>query len=232
MLTVAIVEDEGGVSELLRRYIRKFSEESGEKFKVFAYPDGVSFLSETEQKFDIVLMDIQMPIMDGMRTAKKLRAQDTTAAIIFVTNMAKFAVEGYEVNALDFIVKPVDYFVFALKFEKAVRLQKSRRNDFILVPSAEGIAKMSAASVRYVEVDLHFVIYHTDDGDIRVRGSMKETESRLSGKGFCRCSNSFLVNLARVDRIDQTFVTVEGENIPISRSRKKEFLDAFSLFYR
>ena len=232
MMKVAIVEDEKNVSGLLQKYVQKFGEENGEQFKLFPYPDGAAFLTELDQEFNIVLMDIQMPVMDGMRTAKKMRMRDNNASLIFVTNMAQYAVEGYAVDAVDFIVKPVDYFVFALKFEKAVRIQKMRQNDAIVLNTSDGMAKISTSSIRYIEGDLHFVVYHTDKGDFRIRSSMKDAEKRVPQKQFARCSNSFLVNLSRVERIESNSVIVEGNELPISRAKKKQFLDAFSIFYR
>lgn len=232
MLSIAIVEDEEGYSKLLQRYIKKYSEETGVQFKIFAYSDGVSFLTDCEKGFNIVLMDIQMPVMDGMRTAKKFRARDTGASIIFVTNMAQYAVEGYEVDALDFIVKPVDYFAFSLKFEKAVRIQNMYENDVTVIETPDEMIKVKTSSITYIESNLHSVIYHTDGGIYKTRSSLKDVEKRFEGKSFVRCGNSFLVNLARVDKITANSVFVKGEELPVSRARKKAFLDAFSAYYR
>ena len=231
MLSVAVVEDDLGYSKLLQRYLGQYSKETGEQFKVAAFSDGAAFLSDGGT-YHIVFMDIEMPIMDGMRTAKKLRAIDTNASLIFVTNMAKYAVEGYAVDAMDFIIKPVDYFVFSLKLEKAIRIQKRLMNDVVYLNTLQGTVKIKTADILYIESNLHFITYHTDHGEMQERASMKETEKRFLEKGFVRCNNSFLINLARVDRTDGNMVKIGENEIVVSRSRKKQFLDAFSVYYR
>ncbi len=232
MLNVAIVEDNEGDRALLQRFIQKYKQETGENFRVFEFSDGLSFLSKDDVGFNIVFMDIEMPGPDGMKTAKKLRAVDRNASIIFVTNMAKYAVNGYEVDALDFLVKPADYFSFSLKFEKAVRLQKKLADNIHILQLEEGLRKLVVSDILFVESSLHYVVYYLDDEEIRVRSSMKETELRLANKDFVRCNNSYLINLERVERVKGNEVVVGGHVLPISRSRKKQFLDALAVYYR
>ena len=231
MLTIAIVEDDEGYSKLLQRFVKKYGEETGETFRISAFPDGLSFLADYDAGYNVVFMDIEMPFLDGLKTSRKLRAIDQNASLIFVTNMAKYAVSGYEVDAMDFIVKPVDYFNFSLKFEKAVRIQKKRASSIVIVSTEDGMVRLNASDIMFVESCLHFVIYHTDKGDMRARASMKDTEKKFAGMNFVRCNNSFLVNLARVDKVTADAVTIGEHELAVSRSKKKPFLDALALFY-
>ena len=127
MLSVAIVEDDRKYSKLLEGYLERYSAENDVKFKVDVFDDGLKFIMgyDGDGGYNIVFMDVEMPRLDGIKTSRKLRATDKNVSLIFVTNMAKYAVSGYEVDALDFMVKPVDYFNFSLKLEKAVRIQQA-----------------------------------------------------------------------------------------------------------
>lgn len=127
MVNVAIVEDEDAAAAILSNCLDKYAsaKREGVEFSVCRYHDAVSFLENYRSRFDIVFMDIQLPDLDGMEAAKKLRRLDSSVTLIFVTNMANFAVRGYEVDALDFIVKPVEYFSFALKLDRALERLKS-----------------------------------------------------------------------------------------------------------
>lgn len=132
MLHVSIVEDDPSSAKLLGRYVKKYFEETGGEYKLSYFTDGLQFIADYSGNCDIVFMDIEMPRLDGMATARRLRAIDQTVSLIFVTNMAKYALKGYEVDALDFMLKPVEYFNFCLKMEKAIRLQKKYTNSAVL----------------------------------------------------------------------------------------------------
>ncbi len=231
MLHISIVEDDSVSAKLLERYVRRYFEETGGAYKLSMYSDGLAFISEYSGNCNIVLMDIEMPHLDGMTTARKLRASDSSASLIFVTNMAKYALKGYEVDALDFMVKPVEYFNFFLKMDKAVRLQKKYEMSHVLLETSDGVVKLNVQEIRYIESDKHFVIYHTDAGEYRLRGTMNAAEERFAARGFARCGVSYLVNLACVDQVNGAVVTVSGETLNVSRAYKKAFLDALSVYY-
>ena len=190
MLKVCVVEDDEASSKQLQRYVKHYFEEIGESYKLSVYKNGLDFISDYMGDCNIVFMDIEMPHLNGMQTAKKLRAVDSDASLIFVTNMAKYALKGYEVDALDFMVKPVEYFNFSLKMDKAVRVQKKFENGSLCVETENGIVKLNASEIKYVETDGHFVLYHAEKGNYRVRASMRDTEKRLAGFGFVRCNSS------------------------------------------
>ena len=124
MINIAIIEDNAADANLLRSYIDRYFAETDKSYKVEVFSDGFNFLSNYSGKCNIAFFDIEMPHIDGMQVARRLRAVDSEVSIIFVTNMAKYAINGYEVSALDFIIKPVEYFLFHAKMDKAVRIQR------------------------------------------------------------------------------------------------------------
>ena len=122
-MRVAIVDDNPADIDCLRDYSKKFEEESGEVIHTEMFSDGAEIVGRYREKgrFDVILLDIEMKYLDGMDTAARIRKLDEDVLIIFITNLARFAVRGYEVDALDFVVKPVSYPAFSAKLYKARR---------------------------------------------------------------------------------------------------------------
>ena len=120
MRNIAIVEDEDGAAEILQSHIEQFAKTNGQEFTVRRFRDAVELLTDYKPLYSVVFMDIQMPHMDGMTAAMQLRALDKTVSIIFITNLVQYAQKGYEVDAIAYLLKPVSYFDFALKFKKAL----------------------------------------------------------------------------------------------------------------
>ena len=118
-MKIAIVEDNSASAEKLRGYLRQYGEENQKEFDITLFGDAVSFL-DRYSPFDMVFMDIELPGMDGMEAARRLREVDLQAILLFVTNMARFAVKCYEVDAMDYLVKPVQYGSFSLKLRRAL----------------------------------------------------------------------------------------------------------------
>lgn len=110
MIRIAIVEDETVYKEQLIEYLKEFEQERSETLKIDTFSDGDEIVENYQAQFDIILMDIQMNFMDGMSAAEEIRKIDSEVVIIFITNLAQYAIKGYEVDALDYILKPISYF--------------------------------------------------------------------------------------------------------------------------
>ncbi|WP_407270436.1 LytR/AlgR family response regulator transcription factor [Radiobacillus sp. PE A8.2] len=224
MTRIAIVEDEPRASDLLSGYLNRFSEENRENFVITEYRNAPSFLDQYQSGFDIILLDIEMPYMNGMDMARKLREIDSEVIIIFVTNMAQFAVKGYEVDALDFIVKPVSYSNFVFKMKRALNALKVNEEQEIVVSYAGGLTRISSNKLLYVEVSGHNVTYHLIDKKIEARGSLSKIESDLSKWNFLRCNRCYLVNPRYVEWVHKYTVKVGDDVLQISHPKRKEFM--------
>ena len=228
---IAIVEDQDEEVERLSAYFDRYSKENDCSFLITRFESGDSFLARYQPFYDVVFMDIMMPGINGLETARELRKVDANVTLVFVTNMARFAIRGYEVEAFDFVVKPVTYQSFVIKLNRIlVKLQNEQRDTYILLNLADGKKRISPARIKYLEVNGHKVIYHTTEGNYPVYGSMKSAEEQLNPSVFSRCNNRYLVNLNYVSAINGLSVEVDGETLQISRSRKNAFIKQLNEF--
>lgn len=229
MVHIAIVDDDPTERARIIESLDYITKKNGTEFKTTEFSDGNSFLGTYTPGYDIVLMGIEMPGIDGLETARKLRAIDKTVLLMFVTRIAKLAVNGYEVDALDFIVKPIDKYGFALKMSRALsRLSATVNENLFLRVDGEFIS-IRLGTLQYIETDGHYLIYHTPDGAYREYASLKSAEKKV-GRNFVRCNSCYLVNLYYVTGVSKNKVHIAGQELPISRPKKKSFMDAFTSF--
>ena len=224
MRNIAIVEGDDKEAGLLEEQLRRYEKETGAEYRVVRFSDAIAFLTGYSADYDIVFMDIEMPDLDGMTAAKKLREVDPEVILVFVTNMAQYAVEGYEVSAMDFMVKPVRYDNLKLKLERAEKKLEGKGEDRFLVRGKNGPVVICVPDIRYVEVTDHMLTFYTNEGAIKVTGSLKEIEKRLEGRDFSRANSCYLVNLKYVTGASDGMVTVGGDRLSISRARRKSFM--------
>ena len=230
MLKTAIVEDDESYREELSSYVKRYAAESGQDIQIFIYGDGSSILKEYEPKYDIILLDIEMPKINGMETARRIRAVDPGVVLVFITNMASYAIHGYEVGALDFITKPVTWFTFQLRFRRAVERAAMRKDEEILLAGRDGVEKIQVRDIYYVEVQNRMLYYHTKRGTIELRGTMKSAEETLFPHHFAKCNHGYIVNLAHVKRITKDTVIVGDRELEMSRRARAGFLDALTAY--
>ena len=151
MIKLAIVEDEDHFADELTDYIGKYSQESGTLFEVTRYRDGDEIAEEYTGEYDIILMDIQMQFMDGMTAAEHIRKLDKDVVIMFITNMINYAIRGYQVDALDYVLKPITYFAFSQKLERAVSRVRNRSQYSVTISTRDGVMKIISDDIYYIE---------------------------------------------------------------------------------
>lgn len=227
MLRVAVVEDNAAERKRIQDNLLALPE----KMEIDTFVSGMAFAIGEMKNYDIVLMDIDMPGMNGIETAKRLRAVNKSAVLVFVTNMVQFAIAGYEVEALDFIVKPINPYSFALKMKRAICRTAKRSEDELTVRTDSVLHRVPILSIRYVEVSGHYITYHTSSGVYQEYATMKDVKERLSQHPFAQCSQSYLVNLKYISSVSREKVVVEDTPIFISRRMRAEFLDAVGRFF-
>lgn len=232
MRNVAIIEDQEQALNVLKEYLVRYGEAFGEEFNVFHYPNSLGFLENYKGKFDVVFLDIMLPDLNGMELARRLRVQDKTVAIIFVTNMAQFAVNGYEVGASDFIVKPVSYADFSIKLKRTLEQLDGKQEKKVLITTKNVTLVFGVSDVKWLEVVLHKLIYHTTQGEAEAYGSLKKAEGILLEENFLRANKSVLVNPRYIVSVNGDEVLIQGgETIYLSRKYKKSFTSQFENYF-
>ena len=228
MLHIAIAEDESIFAQQLEQSLMRFGEENQIEMRLAFFSNGASLVESFTSEWDLLLLDVEMPGMDGISAAHCIRERDPEVFIIFITNLAQYAIRGYEVDALDYMLKPVNYYSLAMKLKKVLHLLRRKDNRSIILNRDGELVRIPLSHLYYVEVFSHQLRYHTSEGEFTQIGSrsLSTVEKDLSGSGFARCHSSYLVNLRCVDVVGNDTVQVAGETLPVSRKRRKDFLQA------
>ena len=228
MIRIAIVEDEAAVRQQLEGYVQRYTRQYGTAFEIQMFNDGVDILDEYRPVYDLILLDVEMKHLDGMETAQRIRALDPDVMIVFITNMAQYAIKGYAVGALDYVLKPVPYFAFSQQLQKAEAQLRRRARHYLAVPVEGGLRRLDTARIYYLESEGHKVHFYTEEGDFTAPGALKALEEKLAERPFARCNSGYLVNLAQVQAVQQNTVQVGPYELQISRPKRKSFLAALT----
>ncbi len=226
-MRIAIVDDEPAMREQLADYMEQYAVEKQLTLDTVLLPSGDALLKSPDRDFDIIVFDIDMPGTNGLDTARKIRGMDENVVILFITNIAQYAINGYEVDAVDYIIKPIGYYDFAMKFQKAVRRAERNRSNQLVIDTVNGPAALCTDDILYVEVMAHYLIYHAAKEEYRVRASMKEHEDVLRSYHFARCHKSYLINLKHLKRMNASEVIVGEYSIPLGRAYKDGLLNEY-----
>ncbi len=232
MLKIKILEDQpeqmNRLTEMLRRYAEAHADFA---YELQTYTEGIALLTDYRCDTDLLFMDIQLPDILGIEAAKKIRQMDERVMIIFITMLTQYAIEGYTVGAFDYVLKPVRYDEFTAKMDRARRMLAHQRSSLSLeLRTKEDIRRISANDITYIEVANHDILVHTDREVIRQWGSLKSYEDQLAQAHFVRCNACYLVNLRYVQGVSGDTVRVGGEELAISRAKRKDFLNALARY--
>ena len=224
---VAIVEDEQVHQDTLKAFLKRYQEENNVSFHIDLFGSPILLLENYKSVYDLIFMDIQMPGMNGMDAARRLRAMDQKVLLVFVTNLAQYAIEGYEVAAMDYILKPLQYFSFAMKLTKALWRIDADEGNAIKVVNKNGSVRIQLRDLLFIEISGHNITYHTHGGDVYGTGTLSELEEKLQGKHFVRCNSCYLVNLKYIEHVKGYQLQLkDGTELQISQPRKKSLMQA------
>jgi DNA-binding LytR/AlgR family response regulator len=231
MYQIAIVEDEEIYRQEIHRYVEQYGREHQLSFNVAEYDNGQAIVDDKDAHYHIVFFDIEMPGISGMEAAKILRQTDKDVVIVFITNMAQFAIEGYSVGALDFVLKPLDYYSFSFRMERALERVKTKETTQVVLSTAGGIKRLDSDDIYYIEIQNRMLHYHTKEGEVVVRGTMQSAEESLKDYHFTKCNHWYLVNLKYVSEIQEQLVFVADAKLEISRRNKTAFTKAVTDYF-
>lgn len=231
MLKIAVVEDQQEIREELCLFIRRYLAENSLQAEVIPIKDGEAAVKCCEPGWDIIFMDVEMPGLDGFCAAEKIRETNAEAVLVFVTNMAQYAIRGYAVDALDYVLKPVNYYQFSTKLSRAIQRVQQRKGGRILLQLAGGgMQLLNTSEIYYLETRNRMLYYHTTKGEFAVRNSLASAEKQLEDYHFFRCNQCYLVNLKYVRAVENDFVNVNGDRLEISRRQRAAFLTAVASY--
>lgn len=231
-IRIAIVEDSKEDLTNCLSLLERYSKEKNIAFDIQTYENGDAFLMRFKSQYDFIILDINLTAINGIDVARSIREKDEEVIIMFATNLAKYATRGYEVDAIDFALKPLTYASFYLRLEKVVKKLNKKSNYFLVVPCDGGFNKININDVLYVEVIAHDIIFHlVNEDSIVTSGTLKKYDEQLKKYWFIRCNSCYLVNAHKIKRVEKLEIQlINDEIIIISHPKKKSFMETFRKF--
>lgn len=231
MYRILVVEDDDHAAQRLEALLECYAKEHELRFSIQREKSAFDLL-EVAQEADLVFLDIELPGTDGMKAAEELRSSGLDVPIIFVTNLAQYAVAGYAVSALDFIVKPVDYAALTLRMERAVKAMDARRSQTLAIHAREGLRIFPARDLVLVETRGHDIAYLLRDGtELTMRKALREAAAELPSPPFVQASSGSIINMSHVCGIEGSKIELsDGMSVYMSRSKRKSCLEALARY--
>ena len=223
MLSIAVCDDEVIECCNMEKRIKRVMEEMKIPCIIRQFQSGGELL-QTLESFDIVFLDIIMQEMDGMKTAQLFRRKAFDKILIFVSSSREYVFEAYDVEAFQYLLKPVEDRKLKSVLQKAVQKTERRSQEFIIVSRERQKKKLFLDDIYYFEIQGRIVDAHGPEGIFTYYEQIGELENKLRDKGFFRCHKSYLINLKYVDGYNRQEVILEnGERIVIAKRRYEEF---------
>lgn len=231
-LKVAICDDSKADQEYIIQILNQWSQVTNIHLEIHTFLMAEQFLFqyEEEKDFQILVLDIEMGKMNGVELAKKIRKVNKDIQILFATGYPDFIAEGYEVDALHYLIKPINQEKLIKVMEKAI-VNIQNEEKYILLQDNDEMLKLAISTIIFVEVFSHSCVIHTIEGTVETRTAISKLENVL-GTQFIRVHRSYLVNLEYIKKIAKTEIELEkGEVVPLARRKYSEVNLAFINFY-
>lgn len=230
VIPIAIIEDSINDADRLKEVWSAYCQKNNLEVKLDVFRDGESFLKAYKFQYDLIFMDIDLPKINGIDTSEELRKKDNEVTLVIISNSPRYAIDGYSVNASDFILKPISGTILNEKMKRLIKIIQYKQSKNINIALKNNIV-IKSKDILYIEVIGHNIVYHTNLKTITCRGTLKEAKDKLKSESFFRINYSILLNLDFVMSIDgYNCHLTNGETLYISRNRKKDFNLIFSRF--
>lgn len=234
-IEIAICEDDKAQIEYMRSLINDWADKNRVDCHVDAYISAEQFLFSFDKDFPyhLYILDIQMGGINGMELAKKIRQKDAHAVLVFLTGLRDYALEGYEVEAFRYLIKPVkEEEFYEIMTQIAKNLEQKEHAYFILDRGGE-LIKIPYTDIWYIESQGHYVELSYSGGKLQWKASIGSLQGEFEENGFVMTRRGVLVNINCIDRVTKTECILDnGESISISRSRYSQVNEAFIEYYK
>lgn len=227
-LKIAICDDEQQQIEYLTSLVSAWGKANHHTCVIGSFPSAEAFLFsyEDDSSYDILLLDVEMKNISGIDLAKRLRKDNISAEIVFVTSHFEFAGEGYEVDALHYLIKPVSKEKLDQVLTKAADKRFVQPASVVINSDGETV-RLYEKDILYIESFLHYISVHTTDKEYKIKESISAFEAKLS-EDFFRTHRSYLVNLQQIIRISRSSVTISDKTeLPLARGKYDDINRAF-----
>lgn len=232
MIAVAVCDDSNLILESMKKNLEEYAESKNEKIKICLYNSGEELLNNYTAQYDILFLDIKMPGMNGIEAAQKIRIIDKKVIIIFLTSLIEYAIEGYSVNAANYIIKPMGKHRLFMEMNRWMEKLKETQEPFITFHNDKGKYKVILKDIRFIETYNRNLLIHTKDEEYICYWKLREMEKRIGKYGFARNHASYLVNLCYVDNVEKMEIKVNGGiKIPLSKAKRKGFMEQLAEYW-
>ena len=228
---IAITDDNVAEAKTLRNFVEQSFSELHHSCTISTFTSGAELIEQFQPVYDLIFLDVEMKPLDGLTAAKEIRLSDPEVPIIFTTSFAKYAVQSYEVNAFDYVLKPVTCSAIRTRIQRFLLNASRTRDHFVMLRFNRNLLKLNTRDIIYLESVGHSVDYHcTADRVYRLKKTLTIAEEELQDPSFIRCNSGLLINMHYITGMENDFFLVAGQRLPISRNRKKDCLTAFARF--
>lgn len=229
-MKIAICDDERTFADTIRPLLEQWAEKNDIRLTLFCFTNGDDLIcAHRNQSMDLIILDVIMPLLNGIDTARELRSEDSAVPIIFLTSSSEFAVDSYEVKAFYYLIKPVDDAKLFRILDDFLKTTASRQH-FFTAQTDKGFCKIAVGDVDYLEArNKQVIVYLSNGRTIAIRELFSKCEEIFSlENGFFRCHRSYIVNLNNIEQFTKSEITTsQNMAIPISRNRYTAFKETY-----
>ena len=234
-LRLALIDDCQNDLNNLFSLINKFAKENdwtSFNYSIDRFDKPLEFLTNYKPIYDAVFLDIMMPSINGMEVAQKIREIDKNVELVFITNASEYAVKGYSVEALDFVVKPINYDALKNCLDNLVKRIK-KKGKVTIIKTANGLEQVKVDAIHYIQAFGHQVVYYTDDGEKEAWNSLNKVEKELPPNIFIKVNRYTLLNIRYVKSFKKNeIIGLNNERFLVSRLNKDEIFEAIINYFR